>query len=332
MTTMDTIKHVDMGTEETKCIERVSDIPRIEKHPLEGYIYDGELSKLEYGQLSRLGYDAYSNLIELMTSVNDIASNPAYIKMFSLYRVNIAGESIAERYTDVEGIEKGMFHTTLQSDGAHIYLHTYNPMIMAGFIENNSEKSHIFIPIMASVEADNSVTGHALAIYYDVKTKFAYLMDPNGRTGYYDDALIKIANTKSGLHIPDEIINDMYINGSEKVDMLMRRYISDLNEHLTGKEKYVYVSSTIWNSLDIPLNRSIPGAINNGHCMMFTLMLIHCISLTGKSLIDVYRDLVLKPDTQLGKMINGYSLYIHSMVSVLGHKLDMPPENDLTNW
>lgn len=276
------------------------------------FITPGNVSKYQYDKLTKLQYKHYNFLIKLLCNMDSITDNKKYINMFSIYKIGVLNDT-ASHELDIECDVGENFYGTLQTDGNNIYFHNYHPMIMGNYVNDNKLLRYLFFPFVASVEVKNE-SGHALCIVIDTKLNEMYLMDPNGKTSYYDDVLIRFSKSISDLHIPDEFIREMYIDSSSKINKLMSCYVDDLNKYLDTKLRFV--PNTEWNVMGKALNRKLgDGVIQSGNCVAMTIFLMHYLTLTQSSLKSVYSAILKYSDTELSHIIDSYSLSIYNLLN-----------------
>lgn len=275
------------------------------------FITPGNVTKVQYDKLTKLEYKHYNTLINLLCNVDTITDNKKYMKMFSIYTSSVISNKTYHSI-DLEGGVDNQFYGTLQADGENIYLHNYHASIMGAYINSHETTQYLFFPLVASIEVKGE-SGHALCVVVDTKRRELYLMDPNGKTSYYDNILVRFSKNNTDLHIPDEFIEDMYIDSSFKIDQLFKCYLDDINKYLDHPLKFI--SSFDWNPLRGVLNRKLSdGITDSGNCVAITIFLMHYLSLTNSSLINVYKQLLKYTDEELSSIINSYSLSICNLV------------------
>lgn len=150
---------------------------------------DGFCDEAKRKKLSTMSFCHCDHVINMITGQSSIQSQePTY----SIYKINVFGEN-PEHEIDLTSHIGNSFHTTIQVDGNYLFLNCLNIMSLMLFLGENSKdfNRYVFIPIVFSTEIHEN--GHATMLAFDVISKKVYFLDPNGKSSYFDNIMLKYA-------------------------------------------------------------------------------------------------------------------------------------------
>lgn len=130
--------------------------------------------------------DEILNMITGQSTIHSI--NPSY----SIYKINVFNDTPIHE-VDLESNIGDAFHTTIQVDGTYLFLNCLNILSLMLFLGENSRdlNRYVFIPVIFSTEIHEH--GHATMLVFDVVSKNVYFADPNGKSVYFDNMMLKHA-------------------------------------------------------------------------------------------------------------------------------------------
>jgi len=188
------------------------------------------------------------------------------------------------------------FHTTLDSDGENIYLHTYSYQDIFNLIEysKKSKLKYVFITLTYSSRFYKS--SHVAPLVIDIIKEKVYLFEPNGSASYFNDIMSK----------SNKPIIDFDIDTNIYVKLLFDNYFNNFNQIFSTK--YEFIECSKWNPKGLVINRKFKESIiGDGHCAIITLLLPHLLSILDYDLKDIYNIVAILSDTELIYLLNGYT-------------------------
>ena len=272
-----------------------------------GFIGDGLCDSYVHNKLSTVTFDWYEKILNLITSQKSVKSiDPSY----SLYKVNIFTET-ADHHIDMISNIGNMFYTTIQADDKFIFLHCLHIDSLIAFLaENfNSNNKYVFIPVVFGSEVNK--IGHFSMLVFDIMTNKVYFADPNGKTHFFDDIMIK--HCIIDIDFFSEYTNDMYINCEQLIEKIFIFYINQLNSKFDTK--YTFISRTTWNPNKYHLNKSISTSqIGNGHCVITSTLIANYLSTTNSDIKELYIKFDNMTENEILQLINSYSVGIYECI------------------
>lgn len=245
-------------------------------------------------------------LISLISGQEPIASTYPY---YSLYKINIYNKRTSHLLDIFDG-SGGDHQTTIQYDDGHLVLHIFSVESLIFYIGDIKSK-YIFLPV--SFSSENGKSGHQTSLIIDTINKRFYLYDPNGESSYFNNIFVEaVKKNMKGSQIENNInINDLYFDGTELIDILIKGYLNDIKEKLDIV--YEYIPSDIWNPSKKVLNPSFGKniIIGSGHCVITTILFLHYLHITGEDIRDAFERLGTLSSGELIYLINSYSYRIY---------------------
>ncbi len=230
----------------------------------------------------------YKKFEQILTIIND--QSEISDKQYSLYKQEYLDMKF-EYITDVLNTDNLEYHTVIDSTDNCLLLNTLSPQYLTNYILDNQNKKYIFLTL--NYGSNLSSVAHQSAIMIDNYNKKIYMIDPNGKSDYFDSIFLEKTH--------------------RYVENLLSNYFLELNKF--GLDyKYVHMSS--WNSKNIVINRNFNSEyISNGNCVVTTLMLIHLIVMFEINPVDAFILLNNLSNDELLYIIKEYSIGIYNILS-----------------
>jgi hypothetical protein len=269
---------------------------------------DGICDESVYKKLSTLSYSNYEHVLSFLTKQTSVGNvEPTY----SMYKVSLFDEIVAHEM-DITANIKNMYHTTVQAEDNFLVLNCLNVDSLCMFLIENTRdfNRYIFIPIIFGTEIHDN--GHATLMAFDVVEKKVYLIDPNGKTDYFDNIFLKYAEKNKEEWMTEEIFKEFYsssyIDSEPFVEKLIGCYIGDLNTRYDLN--YNFVSRKEYNKTGKSINKNFKNSsIGSGHCMIISIMIAHFLS-TNTDVGNISENFGRLSDDEILQIINSYSVAI----------------------
>lgn len=238
-----------------------------------------EFNKDSKDLISKIDYNKFIKLLNLYTCQPIINYNEYMI--FNMWR--------NKNEIEIEPIQS--FSTTKDSNSYQVIYYdsieeTYQAQLynITDFYRTIVETKNKYVFFKLSMQFKNKNVGHATLIIIDKEDKSCKFFDSNG----YNCSKIK----------------------SQIIDKLLETYINIFN--ITCNEYYTYISSADWmygNKSDYILNKSILSneTIGQGHCVIFTLIVAHILSITNYTLNEIILNINKIESDKLFELIMGYT-------------------------
>lgn len=259
-------------------------------------------------------FKQYDRILNMITGQSTIDSlNPTY----SIYKINIF-DDVPLHEVDLKSDIGNSFHTTIQVDETYLFLNCLNIMSLMLFLGENSRDSnrYVFIPVIFSTEIHES--GHATILVFDVVSKTVYFADPNGKSSYFDNMILKYAEKNKEEWMTEEIFKEFYedshIDSEQKIEKLITFYINELNNAF-GLE-YKFIKRSKYNSMCHSINKSDNEStiIGSGHCMILSIMIAHYLS-SNANIEDIFNHFGKLLKDEKVQLISSYSVGIYNVIS-----------------
>jgi hypothetical protein len=239
--------------------------------------------------ISKIDYNGFIKLLNLYTSQSIINYNEYMI--FSLYKNN----------NEIEIVPTHSFSTVKDFNSYQVIY--YDPIEnsylaqlynITDFYKTIIETTNKYVFFKLCMIFKNENTGHSTLIIIDKEDKSCKFFDANG----YNGSKIK----------------------SEIIDKLLETYINIFN--ITCNEYYTYISTDDWMYGDknhYILNDYIlkNETITAGHCVIFTIIVAHILSITNYTLNQIIFALKNIENNKLFDLIMGYT---QTAIENLNHK------------
>lgn len=278
---------------------------------------DGYCDEAIHKKLRTMTFKHCDSILNMITGQSSIHTlSPSY----SIYKINVFdGTPIHE--VDLESNIGDSFHTTIQVDGTFLFLNCLNVMSLMLFLGENSKdlNRYVFIPVIFSTEIHES--GHATTLVFDVVSKNVYFADPNGKSAYFDNMMLKYAEKNKEEWMTEEIFKefygDSYINSEEMIEKLITFYIGTLNNEFGLTYKFVKRSE--YNKMCYSINGSYSEStvIGSGHCMILSIMIAHYLS-SNSNIEDIFNHFGKLSTEEKVQLISSYSVGIFNVISQIG--------------
>ena len=277
---------------------------------INGFMSDGLCDEVVHKKLMTINHGEYEKILTFITNQKSINSfDPTY----SLYKVNIFSEKV-EHHIDIQSKIGNMFHTTLQADDKFIFLHCISIDTLIVFLSehNNSMNRYIFIPVMFGSEVNK--VGHFTVLIFDLIANKVYFADPNGRTSFFDDIILK--HCTSDIDFFQEYTEDMYINSELLIDQLFTFYINELNSKF--ETKFQFIERSKWNPKKYNINKTVKDSqIGSGHCVITSTFISQYLHLTNIDVSELYAKFNDMSEGEILEIINSYSVGIYNLSQYL---------------
>jgi len=151
------------------------------------------------------------------------------------------------------------FHTTLDSDGENIYLHSYSYQDIFNLIEYSKKSKLKYVFITLTYGSSFYKNSHVAPLVIDIKNEKVYLFEPNGSSSYFNNIMSK----------SNKPIVDFDIDTNIYVKLLFDCYFNNFNEIYSTK--YEFIECSKWNPKGLIINRTFKESIiGAGHCVIVT--------------------------------------------------------------
>lgn len=261
--------------------------------------------------LSFFDYEKILNIIAGQSSIKKL--NPSY----SIYKINVFSGN-CEHEVDLKSNIGNQYYTTIQADENYLFLNCLNVTdLMMFLLENTNDLNrYVFIPVIFSTEIHE--TAHISILVFDVVNKLVYFADPNGKTSFFDNMLIKYAEKNKEEWMTEEIFKELYensfIDSEQHIESLMEFYINKLNMSFNLNYKFVkrVTYNKNGNTINQKYNKDI--LIGSGHCMIISIMIANYLSSNSniEEIFELFGKLSIEEKVQL---ISSYSVGIHNVIS-----------------
>jgi len=250
-----------------------------------------------------------SNILNFITNQISIDSiQPGY----SLYKIGLFGGE-ASHHIDIRGDIRSMFYTTLQVDDKHLFLNCLNIESLFSFLTENCEKTERYVFIPVGLRSEVHSIGHFSVLIFDIINKMVYFADPNGKTSFFDNTIVKHSEKNKTDSWASLYYDDMYINSEVLTDKLFACYINNFNNS-TGS-KYKFIPRSTWNSKQYCLNKDMDESlIGSGHCVITGTLIINYLHVTNFDIETVFHIISQIPKDNLTELINSYSAGIYQLI------------------
>jgi hypothetical protein len=275
---------------------------------------DGFCDETIHKKLRTMSFAHCDGVLNMITGQSSIKSlNPAY----SIYKINIFDEMPLHE-VNLESNIGNSFHTTIQADGTFLFLNCLDVLSLMLFLGENSRdlNRYVFIPVIFSTEIHDS--GHATMLVFDVISKKVYFADPNGKSAYFDNLLLKHAEKTKEDWMTEEIFREFYgesyINSENLIEKLITFYINELNTAF-GLD-YKFVKRSAYNLMCYSINGSYDksAVIGSGHCMILSIMIAHYLS-SNSDISDIFNHFGKLSIEEKVQLISSYSVGVYNIIS-----------------
>lgn len=275
---------------------------------------DGFCDESIHKKLSTMTFKHYDSVLNMITGQSSIhTQNPTY----SIYKINVF-DSTPMHEVDLESDIGNSFHTTIQVDETYLFLNCLNIMSLMMFLGENSKdlNRYVFVPVMFSTEIHES--GHATMLVFDVVSKNVYFADPNGKSAYFDNMMLKYAEKNKEEWMTEEIFKEFYgnsyINSEELIEKLITFYIETLNSSFGLVYKFIKRSE--YNKMCYSINGmySKSTVIGSGHCIVLSIMIAHYLS-SNSDVEDIFNHFGRLSIEEKVQLISSYSVGVHGVIS-----------------
>lgn len=237
--------------------------------------------------ISRLKFSEFNKLFNLYVNQQNITYTD-----YMIFTINNNLE-IEPKYSFDTECDKNSYQVVHQDTKNNIHIcQMLNTLQLYETLISNSNK-YVFIPLHMTIDTFDK--GHATILIFDKSDKSCRLFDSNGMNGY-----IK----------------------SKIMDLLLDTYIDIFN--LCHDETYTYISHEIWmeNKKDYILNRNSlkTDNIDAGHCMIFTLLIPHLLTITNYSLNTIIKEINKLDKEVLLIIIMSYTQMAYDNYNVMFHR------------
>jgi hypothetical protein len=269
---------------------------------------DGICDESVHKKLSTLSYPDYEHVLSFLTRQSSVRNiEPSY----SLYKVSLFNEIVAHEL-DITADIKNMYHTTVQAENNFLVLNCLNVDSLCMFLIENTRDSnrYVFVPIIFGTEIHDS--GHAALMAFDVIEKKVYLIDPNGKTDYFDNLFLKQVEKNKEEWMTEEIFKEFYsssyIDSEPFVEKLIECYIGELNARYDLN--YRFIPRKEYNRTAYSINKNFKdSSIGSGHCMIISIMMAHFLS-TNSDVSEISSNFGRLSISETLQIINSYSVAI----------------------
>lgn len=245
---------------------------------------NGDYTEKERNIVKKLNYKKFEKILQILNNQTSITNTE-----YAIYKMaynNLKFEFV----TQMQGYNEREYHTVIDSTDSHLILNILTPECLANFILDNDKKKYIFLTLNYGSNIHDA--GHQSIIFINNSIKKIYMIDPNGRSTYFDSIFNELTNPY--------------------VEMMLSRYFSELIKF--GLE-YSYVDTMTWNPDTMIINKTTDNDyVGSGNCVVTALMLIHLISVHNFAPEVAFERLSKLSKEELLYLIKEYSLGIYSLM------------------
>lgn len=235
--------------------------------------------------ITRLPYQKYEKVLSMITG-----QTPIKDREYSIYK-QLYDNLKFDFISNVINTDNNEYHTVIDSTTEHLLLNALSPQCLCNYILDNYSNKYIFLTLNYGSNLHDSA--HQSAIMIDNKSKKIYMIDPNGKSDFFD-------------HVFHEPTN-FY------VETILSKYFGELNR-LGLKYEYVYTQD--WNPSKMALNKNFKDKyIGSGHCVITTLMLIHLISIFNINPQDAFNMITNLSEDEISYLIKEYTVGIYMVLA-----------------
>lgn len=298
---METI-HCSLSTEFVKIADVLSE-----------FMDDGICDENIHHCLSTIEFEKFENIMNFLTNQKPVR----YVSpLFSVYKIDMLTQ-VPSLFIDMTDSPSNMFYNVVQLDGSNIFLNCLQIDSLANFIKVNSKEGskYVFIPVVFGSEIDE--VGHASSLVFNKDDNICFFLDPNGRTNFFDDSLIKYTKKSLEGSMTDAEIKlytkNLIVNTEVLLEKLLEFYVNQMNEFIGTK--YTFMSRKSYSPKIVCLNgQNDSSVIGSGHCVIVSMLLMHYLSITDESIVDVYNNFGKINYRELIEIINSYSVGFYNML------------------
>ena len=234
--------------------------------------------------VSKLSYKQFEHVLRQVNKQSILQ-----YKEYAVYKQNYNTLKL-ELISNVSNTDSNEFHTTFDTTEEVLLLNTLSPQCLTNYILDNSHLKYIFIPINYMNDTKNS--GHIALLMFDNNAKTVYMIDPNGKSTYFDN------------------IFHEYMN--QYIEHMLSQFIGELNKYGLV---YKYIYANMWNRNTICINKHYNNKyIGTGHCVILSLMIANLIVVCNTSPKDIYDLFNNMFEDEILFIIKEYSLGVYNML------------------
>lgn len=266
-------------------------------------IDDTELIEEEHEKVCRMGFKNY--IMALSIFCDQPSHIPHMYPIFSSYTIDVEeAEPKRHDYIDGSDVEGGDYQMMIYAANKTIYFQPYPPSVICGLIDFNDNR-FLFLPLIITKGLMKG-SAHAISMIIDKKLREIYLFDPNGRTTYFNDIMLRYYMDK-GIELPPDIQQEMVIDTTFKINDMMSMYVEDINKSMTDSNKhYRFVDYSTWNPNLSVINQTFEDELN-GFCVTLNLMVCRLMNTTNNSIYNVYDTIAKMNQKEFRRYLSKFS-------------------------
>lgn len=243
-----------------------------------------DYSEKEKKFVKTLDYSKFETILRMINDQDKIIN-----KQYSLYKQKYNTMKF-EYVCDVVNTNEQEYHTVIDSTDEELILNALSPECLCNYILDNQAKNNIFITLNYGSNLHDSA--HQSILMIDNKAKKIYMIDPNGKSDFFDSVFMQETN--------------FY------VEIMLSKYFSQL-EKFGLNYKYVYVNE--WNKENIALNKNFKNDyIGTGNCVIITLLIINILTIFNIQPGDAFVLINNLSNDELLYFIKQYSLGVYNIL------------------
>ena len=234
-------------------------------------------------------------------------------EVYSVYKCDILSQYV-EKYTDLVGSTEGLSPMSLQVDDRFLFFNCFSiETLMLLLSENITSSRYVFVQTMFGSEIHDF--GHSGFLLFDKLKSNLHFVDPNGCTHFFD-TVFNTYNDSKKLSDYDLSEFDLNINTEHLFELILKKYINDLNDAFSTSFKFV--ERKVWNPFSNCMNRGSfeSSEIGDGHCVVTTIMLINYLATTDSDIEYIFECIGRLKDYELIELINAYSVGIYHLLEL----------------
>ena len=242
-----------------------------------------KFDKDEQIKLKKLAYSKYEKIINMINS-----QSPIIDKEYSLYKLEYSTLAF-EKISDICNDKRDNYVNVIDSTDTCLLLNSLSVEYLANYLLDHSHLDNVFLTL--NYGSNLSSAAHQSCIYFDNANRKVYMLDPNGRSTFFNSIFGQDMNYY--------------------VELILAKYVAELSSY--GLE-YEYITCDRWNKDEIVLNKHFKNdVLDPGHCVITTLLLIHMVNtyIDPSLAIQMFKHLT---DDELLYFIREYSIGVYQLL------------------
>lgn len=243
-------------------------------------------------KIQGLNYTQIQAIMLLLFNQEDISNVEPFYEIYAINHDGTNLKKIIEVYSQPDSKQSNC--VTIQASDYQILLHIYAPLILSMYLKMNDDKRFIFIPVGFGMEGENSA--HQTMLCIDMFKKRAYLLDPNGKSTYFDN---KIPTNKN-----------LFNSCEPLIESLLCYYFEEFSKLGTN---IIFINRKKWNPIMVNINIAQNTISPNGNCVVTSLMISHYLNVAQCDPFDGFMKISNIDNIKMRRCIDGYTKFLCDM-------------------